>query len=168
MPPSRSQALALAFLATAFIVGGAAGWGLKGWAVTRRPKERDPEATVAHLTKVLGLSAGQQDSVRTVLERHRMDVASIWDATRPRMDSLRRLMQVEIGEQLTTDQQSRFHELVARHERQRRIADSLGEEEWDSDHDRIPLWLDKCRATPPGTPVDSKGCPTHMVQNGSK
>jgi hypothetical protein len=113
---------------------------------------------VAQLTKQLGLSAGQQDSVRTVLERHRMDVASIWHAARPRMDSLRRVMQVEIEEQLTPVQRSRFSELLARHEHQRRAADSLGEEEWDADHDRIPLWLDKCRDTPAGAPVDTTGC----------
>jgi hypothetical protein len=162
VPPNRSQALAGAFLATAFLAGGAAGWGLRGWAgAKRRPGARDPQEMVAHLTKQLGLSRSQQDSVRTVLERHRVDVASIWHATRPRMDSLRRVMQVEIEEQLTPIQRSRFGELLARHERQRRTEDSLLEEEWDSDHDRIPLWLDKCQDTPAGTPVDTTGCTAH-------
>lgn len=160
MPPHRSQALALAFLATACVVGGAVGWGLKGRAVAARDTEgRDPQAVVDHLTKRLGLSASQQDSVRTVLERHRMDVDSIWRVTRPRMDSLRQLMQVEIEEQLTPPQREHFRALAARHERERRRADSLGQETWDADHDRIPYWIDKCRDTPPGAPVDATGCP---------
>jgi hypothetical protein len=169
VPPNRSQALAGAFLATAFLAGGATGWGLRGWAVAkRRPGERDPKEMVAHLTKQLGLSRGKQDSVRTVLERHRIDVASIWHVTRPRMDSLRRVMQVEIEDQLTPVQRSRFNELLGRRERQRRAADSLGEEEWDSDHDRIPLWLDKCRDTPRGMPVDTTGCAAHSDDDDAR
>jgi hypothetical protein len=123
---------------------------------------------VAHLTKRLGLSAGQQDSVRTVLERHRIDVASIWHAARPRMDSLRRVMKLEIEEVLTPIQRRRFSELMTRHEQRRRMADSLGEEEWDSDHDRIPLWLDKCRDTPAGTPVDTMGCTARPDHRGGR
>ena len=123
---------------------------------------------VAHLTKQLGLSPGQQDSVRTVLERHRIDVASIWHGARPRMDSLRRVMQVEIEEVLTPAQQRRFSELMAGHEQRRRMADSLGEEEWDSDHDRIPLWLDKCRDTPAGMPVDTTGCTILPDRHGAR
>jgi hypothetical protein len=161
--------LALALLATAFAAGGAAGWGLRDWALaTRETEGRDPQRMVAHLTKQLGLSAAQQDSVRTVLERHRIDVDSVWRVTRPRMDSLRRLMQAEIEEQLTLSQQRRFRELVARHERQRWLADSLGQEGWDADHDRIPYWIDKCRDTPPGAPVDATGCPAHSGRVGVK
>jgi len=166
---NRPHALAGALLATAFIAGGAAGWGLRGWAATRRRSgEENPQAMVAHLTKRLGLSAGQQDSVRTVLERHRIDVASIWHAARPRMDSLRRVMKLEIEEVLTPIQRRRFSELMTRHEQRRRMADSLGEEEWDSDHDRIPLWLDKCRDTPAGTPVDTMGCTARPDHRGGR
>jgi len=164
--PTRSEALALALLATAFLAGGAAGWGLRSWTAARRDTEGTPQVMVARLTKQLGLSAAQQDSVRTVLERHRIDVDSIWRLTRPRMDSLRRLMQAEIEEQLTLSQQHRFRDLVARHERQRWLADSLGQEEWDADHDRIPYWIDKCRDTPPGAPVDATGCPAHPGRVG--
>jgi hypothetical protein len=168
--PSRSQALALAFLATTFIVGGAAGWGLRGWAVYRRQlRSRDPQTMVAYLTKQLGLSAAQQDSVRTVLENHRVEMDSIWLATRPRVDSLRRIMQVEIDEHLTPSQRSRFRELMARHERHRHAVDSVSREQlWDSDHDRVPTWIDYCRDTPPGAAVDSIGCTARSDRNGVK
>ena len=160
MLPSRPQALAFAFLATTFVVGGAVGWGLRDWAAAkRRPSTRDPQAMIAYLTKQLGLSAAEQDSVRSVLENHRVGMNSIWQATRPLVDSLRWVMQAEIDEQLTTPQQRRFHELMKRHELHRRAVDSISSEElWDPDHDRVPTWIDYCRDTPPGAPVDSIGC----------
>ena len=169
MLPNRSQALAIAFLATACIVGGAAGWSLKGWAIAaRQPHNRDPHAMVVYLTKKLGLSAAQQDSVRTVLERHRMEMDSIWRATRPRLDSLRRVMQVEIEAYLTPTQQERFRELAARHERQRHAADSASQQPWDSDRDGVLNRVDKCPNSPPGAPVDATGCPVHSDHDGAK
>jgi len=131
MLPSRSHWVAAAFLTTACVVGGAAGWALKGWASGRERHDRNPEATIGYLSKQLGLSAGQQDSVRTVLERRRMDMDSIWRDTRPRIDSLRTAMQVEIEEELTPAQRSRFRELMVWNERQRHAADSASRTLWD-------------------------------------
>lgn len=170
MLPGRSQALAIVFLATTFVVGGAVGWGLRDWAgAHRRPRTRDPQAMVAYLTKQLGLSAAEQDSVRAVLENHRVEMDSIWRATRPIVDSLRWVMQVEIEEQLTTPQRRRFRELVARHDVQRRAVDSISREElWDPDHDRVPTWVDFCRDTPRGAPVDSLGCTARPGGDGVK
>jgi Spy/CpxP family protein refolding chaperone len=165
---NRPQALAGAFLATAIIIGAAAGWGLRSWAgAARRPPNGDPDA-VAYLTKQVGLSATQQDSVRSVLDRHRKEMDSIWRTTRPRVDSLRMRMQVEIEEQLTPTQQRRFRELVARHERQRRAADSSSQELWDSDHDGVFQGIDKCPDTPSGAPVDAAGCPARSNRVGVK
>jgi hypothetical protein len=158
---TRPKALAGAFLATACILGGAVGWGLKSWAIAaRRPPNGDPDA-VAYLTKQVGLTAKQQDSVRSVLDRHRMEMDSIWRAARPRVDSLRMSMQIEIEEQLTPIQRRRFRDLVARHERQRHVADSASQALWDSDHDGVLQWFDKCPETPAGAPVDGMGCPPH-------
>ena len=169
MAPSRSQTLAVAFLATACIVGGAAGWGLRSWAVAkRRPGNRDSHAMVSYLTVQLGLSPMQQDSVSNVLERHRMEMDSIWRATRPRVAALRQAMQGEIEDQLSPAQQGRFRELVARHERERRAADSASEELWDADHDGVPQAIDKCADTPSGAPVDRTGCTLATDQNASK
>lgn len=161
MVSSRSRALALAFLATACVVGGVAGWCIKGWVVANRPSnDREPDA-VAYLTKQVGLSRAQQDSIRNVLERHRVGMDSIWRATRPRVDSLRQSMQIEIEEQLTPAQQRRFRETLAQRERERHAADSASQESWDSDHDGVLEGIDRCPATPSRAPVDSAGCPDH-------
>ena len=166
----RSQALAVAFLATAFVVGGTAGWCLNAWAVAkRRPGSRDLHAMVAYLTKQLALSPAQQDSVRSVLESHRVETDSIWRAIRPRFDSLRYAMQAEIDEQLTTTQQRRFRELMAQRELHRRAVDSASREElWDPDHDRVPTWVDFCRDTPRGAPVNGLGCTDRSDGDGVK
>lgn len=160
MLPSRSHALAVAFLATAFFVGGAAGWCLKVWAGARERDNGDPQAMVAYLAQQLGLSAVQQDSIRTVLEHRRLEMDSIWHATRPRIDSLRRTMQGQIEQALTPEQKERFRELVAWHDRQRRAADSASEDLWDPDRDGVPQVVDKCKDTPRGTPVEATGCTT--------
>jgi Heavy-metal resistance len=168
---NRTQALALAFLATVFIAGGAVGWGLRNWALTKRPPSvRNARALVAYLTRQLVLSQAQQDSVRAVLEGHRAEADSIWRATRPRFDSLRQTIQAEIDEQLTTTQQLRFHALMNRQGRGRRAADSVSQEQlWDPDRDRVPAWLDRCPDTPPGALVDSSGCATRRAgRNGIK
>ena len=168
MLANRPYAWAGALLATACIVGGVAGWGLRSWVVAaRRAPNGDPDA-VAYLTKHVGLSAAQQDSVRSVFDRHRMEMDSIWRATRPRVDSLRTLMQLEIEEQLTPTQQQRFREMLARHARERRQADSTSEELWDSDHDGVFQPIDKCPDTPAGAVVDAAGCPAHSDRVGVK
>lgn len=164
MLPNRSHALALAFLATACVVGGVAGWCIKGWVVANS-NDREPDA-VAYLTQQVGLSKAQQDSVRNVLERHRMGMDSIWRATRPRVDSLRQSMQIEIEEQLTPAQQRRFRETLAQRERERHAADSASQESWDSDHDGVLEGIDRCPATPLGAPVDKVGCPAHSNRGG--
>jgi hypothetical protein len=158
--------LAAAFLTTACIVGGAAGWSLRGWVAGRQRTDRDPSTTVAYLTKQLGLSAGQQDSIRTVLERRRMEMDSIWRDARPRIDSLRTTMQVEIEEELTSAQRLRFRELMAWHERERRAADSSYQTVLDMDGDGVPYWLDRCKDTPVGTRVDASGCAAQSVRHG--
>jgi hypothetical protein len=160
--------LALALLAATFLVGGSVGWGLNSWMVARQRKNRDPQGLLTYLTKQLDLSAVQQDSIRSVLARHRQEMDSIWQATRPGIDSLRSALKVEIQEELTPVQQVRFRELMAWYERQRRVADSTNQEGWDADHDGVPYWTDRCPGTPKDMQVDSRGCPTHPGQNGGK
>ena len=124
---SRSKAWALALLVAAFVAGGAAGWGGRSMTAARRPppfRYRDASAMVAYLKKELSLSPAQQDSVRAVLQRHRPDLDAIWKQVRPRVDSIRSAIQTEISAQLAAAQQSRYRDLVARFERQRRGADS--------------------------------------------
>ena len=160
--PDRPKAVAVALLAVVFAAGAAIGWGAKAWTADgRTPRHRDPKAIVADLTKQLGLEPAQQESVRDVLVRHRVEVDSIWLATRPRIDSMRTAMQAEIGALLTPAQQARFRDLVTRHERQRHAADSVSQDQWDSDHDGVLNGIDKCPGTSPGAIVDATGCPVH-------
>ena len=53
---------------------------------------------------------------------------TIWKQVHPRADSLRTVLQAEIGAQLTPAQQSRYRDLVARFEHQRRGADTGSKE----------------------------------------
>ena len=166
MLPSRSHWLAAAFLTSAVVVGGAAGWLLKGWTAGRARQDRDTNTTIAYLTAQLGLTGDQQDSIRTILELRRMKMDSIWRQTRPGIDSLRAVMQVEVEEELTPAQRVRFREMMAWNARQRHAADSASQASWDGDDDRVPHWIDKCQDTPQGTQVDASGCAAHSVRNG--
>jgi len=83
---------------------------------------------VTHLAKQLDLSPTQQDSVRAVLQRHRAEIDTLWHLVHPRVDSLRATIHGEISAQLTPAQQSRYRDLMARFEHQRRGADSAGKE----------------------------------------
>ncbi len=127
---NQPKTWAVAFLAAVFVAGAALGWGARGWSAGPRlePRLRDTRAMVAHLAKELGLSATQQDSVRAVLERHRAEMDTLWHLVHPRVDSLRATIHREITAQLTPAQQSRYRDLIARFEHQRRGADSAGKE----------------------------------------
>jgi hypothetical protein len=77
----------------------------------------------AYLARRLDLSASQRDSVRGVIGRHHADMQDIWRAVRPRLDSLRAVVNEEIRTQLTPVQQERYTRLLAelehQHERHR-------------------------------------------------
>ena len=83
---------------------------------------------VTYLAHELGLSKSQQDSVRAVLRRHRPELEAIRNLVRARFDSLRTTMQSEISAQLTSAQQQRYRDLLARVERQDQEVDSAGKE----------------------------------------
>jgi hypothetical protein len=106
-----------ALLVFVFIAGGAAGWGVGRWSnLSWTPRYREGDAMVVFLTKRLSLSTDQQDSVRTILRRHRPELDSIWHLVHPRMDTLRAIMHREINAQLTPAQQHRYSEVVRRFE----------------------------------------------------
>jgi Heavy-metal resistance len=126
--PNRSQTWAAALLVAVFAAGVATGWGLRGSTTRHAFNPRDTKAMVAHLAKELDLSAAQQDSVRVIIDRHRAEMEAIWKQVHPRVDSLRTVLQTEISAQLTPAQQSRYRDLVARFEHQRRGADTGSKE----------------------------------------
>lgn len=127
--PDRPRAWAIAVLVAAVLVGAAAGWELKDLTGDlAEPRYRETGAMVTYLAHELGLSKSQQDSVRAVLRRHRPELEAIRNLVRARFDSLRTTMQSEISAQLTSAQQQRYRDLLARVERQDQEVDSAGKE----------------------------------------
>jgi len=127
--PDRPRAWAIAVLVAAVLVGAAAGWELKDLTGDLpEPRYRETGAMVTYLAHELGLSKSQQDSVRAVLRRHRPELEAIRNLVRARFDSLRTTMQSEISAQLTSAQQQRYRDLLARVERQDQEVDSAGKE----------------------------------------
>jgi len=73
-----------------------------------------PDGMIGFLDHELDLTAAQRDSVRSILERHRAELESIWRAAHPQFDSVRSKMSAEISAQLTPEQRKRYAELVPR------------------------------------------------------
>lgn len=112
---------ASALLALAVIAGGAAGSALTAHSAACTTGSKQPgEGFVSLLTAELGLSDAQQDSVRVVLARHNGPMDALWDEIRPRVDSLRRVVRLEIAPHLTAEQQGKFTALTARLDAERR------------------------------------------------
>ncbi len=113
-----------ALLALAVLAGGAAGSALTarsdactaGSTATKQPGE----GFVSLLTQELTLTPAQQDSIRAVLSRHSGAMDALWDEIRPRVDSVRSLIRLEIAPHLTAEQQTRFTALTARLDAERR------------------------------------------------
>jgi hypothetical protein len=121
---SRSKAWAVALLATVFLAGGAAGWVVGSRSARPFPRMgRGPDGMAEYLARRLDLSANQRDSVQAGLARHHAEMQAIWRTVRPRLDSLRAVVNEEIRVQLTPVQQERYTRLLAelehQHERHR-------------------------------------------------
>ena len=110
---SRSKTWATVLLVAVFLAGGAAGWGAARWRGTMDRPRRGPEGMAAYLAQHLDLTTAQRDTIRSILERHHSDMEGIWNTVRPRLDSLRGVIDQEIGRQLTADQRQRYKQLVA-------------------------------------------------------
>jgi hypothetical protein len=83
----------------------------------------------AFLTRRLGLSDAQRDSVRAIFARHDPEMRAILSVVRPRMDSMRQALHAEIAAQLTPAQREQHARLMAelehhRQDRGRRDTDS--------------------------------------------
>jgi len=121
---SRSKAWAVALLAAVLVAGGAAGWVVASRSARPFPRMgRGPDGMAEYLARRLDLSANQRDSVRALIARHHADMQAIWRTVRPRLDSLRAVVNEEVRIQLTPVQQERYTRLLAelehQHERHR-------------------------------------------------
>lgn len=106
---SKSRALALLLLlavaATGFFSGRATG------ALRDDPKDctrRERPSYSGMLQDSLGLTDAERDSVQAILVRRRADMAAVMETVRPRMDSLRLLVNDEIAAALPTDKRDEF------------------------------------------------------------
>ena len=122
IPRSRLGAVALLGAAMAF-------GGLVGGIAVSAAEHRDGgpiahkhgrDAYMARLTEELRLSTEQQDSIRSVLDRHRPQMDSMWQEVRPRFDSVRAIMRGEIRAQLSAEQQTMYQQMIERREREQR------------------------------------------------
>src|SRR5881409_1140552 len=118
---NRSKLAAVGLLAAVFVAGGLAGWGGRE-AVEHdgRGPGRGPEAMIALLSRELGLSTAQRDSVRAIFARHRPETDSLWARVRPRFDSIKARMRAEIDAQLTAEQRTKHQQLIDQAEHLRR------------------------------------------------
>lgn len=122
---SRSKTLAVLLLVAVFLAGALAGWAFGSHSAMPHPGGRGPDAMAAFLTHRLRLSDAQRDSVRAIFARHDPEMRAILNDVRPRMDSLRAVLQAEIAAQLTPAQREEHARLMAelehhRQERERR------------------------------------------------
>jgi Spy/CpxP family protein refolding chaperone len=118
-PRRRSRGAALLLLTAAFVAGALVGAGattlLRAEGGMPERHARGPNAYLALLARELDLSPAQRDSVRAVLERHHPAMDSLWQATRPRLETLRAAIRSEIRTQLTPAQRTKYEQLLERH-----------------------------------------------------
>lgn len=122
IPRSRLGAVGLLVAAMSFgaLVGGIAVSAAEhrdGGPITHK---HGRDAYMARLTEELTLSTEQQDSIRSVLDRHRPQMDSMWQEVRPRFDSVRAIMRGEIRAQLSPEQQTMYQQMIERREREQR------------------------------------------------
>ncbi len=122
IPRSRLGAVGLLLGALAFgaLVGGIAVSAAEHRGVGPGNHTHRRDGYITRLTEELTLSAAQQDSIRSVLDRHRPEMDSMWQEVRPRFDSVRTIMRGEIRAQLSPDQQQKYQQLIERRERESR------------------------------------------------
>jgi Spy/CpxP family protein refolding chaperone len=124
---TRSKLGAVLLLLGVFALGAVAGGvGLRMAEGGKGPRHGGREGYIERLTSALDLTAVQQDSIRTILERGEPLMDSLWHDVRPRFDSLRVALRAEIRAQLTPEQQRRYTEMLERRDREYRQRRSNG------------------------------------------
>ena len=116
----KSRAWAIGLLVAVAVVGFAAGMAVQSW---ESPRGRS-DGYSGYLTRELGLSQAQHDSIAAILRRHRRELHAIFLTIRPQIDSARTRIADEIRGLLTTAQQSAYQKLLDRDRADRARADS--------------------------------------------
>jgi len=114
----------MTLLLGAFVLGGLAG-GAATLVVDHQTHkrvhaDRRGPSFVERLTKDLGLSDAQGDSIQIVLDRHQPAMDSLWQKMRPQFEAERQAIRTEITALLTPEQQAKYAALVQRQDSLRR------------------------------------------------
>jgi len=117
---NKSKAWAVLLLIAVAAAGFAAGLAVQSWA-SRRGR---PDGYSGYLTRELGLSTAQHDSIAAILRRHRPEMHAIFMTIRPQIDSARARVNEEIRGLLTPAQQPAYQKLLDRDRADRARADS--------------------------------------------
>lgn len=130
----KSKAWALALLVGVLILGGVLGAAVDRLLIDRPAtgavheqwrgeRERDRrEGYLQWLSGELQLTDEQRVQVEAIVERHRQEIAAIWQETRPRFEELQAQARAEIRSLLTEDQLAAYDQLVERESERRRPA----------------------------------------------
>ncbi|HXW96702.1 MAG TPA: periplasmic heavy metal sensor [Gemmatimonadales bacterium] len=117
---------AMMLLIIAALLGGAVGSVVTARVIEHgqgppdRPGGGSSEWYVTLLTRELDLSARQQDSVRTILKRHRRGMDSLWATLDPQMQLMREGIRAEVRTLLSPAQVARYAEVTAELDAQRK------------------------------------------------
>ena len=122
-----SKVKAIGLLAAVAVAGFAAGAATRSWAENRAKVPVDWRSECSYsgtMTRELGLTAAQRDSIHAILQRRRPAMRAVFDQVRPQMDSLRAQMHAEIRAVLTPAQAAAWDTLQVRERAERARADS--------------------------------------------
>ncbi len=115
---------AIGLLLLAVLLGAVAGSAITAGTMggNRGPggHRRGSDWYVELLQRELDLTTTQRDSVEAVLTRYSAPMEGIWADMETRIDSLRSAIRLDIQSQLTAAQQSRYAEVTARLDAERR------------------------------------------------
>ncbi len=117
---NKSKAWAVGLLIAVGVAGFAAGMAVQSW-VSHRGRGG---GYTGYLTRELGLSEAQHDSIAAILRRSRPELHAIFLTIRPQIDSARARVSDEIRSLLTPEQRSAYQELLDRDRADRARADS--------------------------------------------
>ena len=116
----KSKAWAVGLLIAVAAAGFAAGLAVQSWASHRGRSD----GYSGYLTRELGLTAAQHDSIAAILRRHRPEMHAIFMTIRPQIDSARARVNDEIRAVLTPAQQPAYQRVLDRDRAERARADS--------------------------------------------
>jgi Spy/CpxP family protein refolding chaperone len=117
---NKSKASAVGLLIAVAAAGFAAGMAVQSWASHRGRGD----GYSGYLTRELGLTAAQHDSVAAILRRHRPELHAIFVTIRPQIDSARSRIADEIRTILTPAQRETYQRLLDRDRAERARSDS--------------------------------------------